>query len=427
MAYSIQVTSSAREFPATNWVNDSSAPARPISQSSYLPTISINAGTKTTSIHTFLYASDYTSYSGAAFEIELGLGWETNGNATITLYNGPVGTYNVTTSGSGNRRTYTVNTYTATRWEINIPIKRKSITISYNANGGTGTMSSQTATAGIETTLTANSFTKDNYDFSGWNTAADGTGTSYANQETVTLYDNVTLYAQWEHTQYIISFDANGGSGTMAPQQVNSGEPTTLNRNTFILGSFRFIGWNTEADGSGTPYADQAQITITSDITLYAQWAFSTITISFIPAGGSDPSPNYKTVSYGAQYGALPTTTREGYTFTGWFDSFGNMIIASSIVRQTGPHQLFAHWSTNPIIVTFNGNGGTPSEASRSISYGDPYGPLPTATKSAQFLLGWFTAASGGDRVSENDYPTSNITLYAQWDNATVVWWRVSS
>ena len=69
--------------------------------------------------------------------------------------------------------------------------------VSYNANGGSGTMANQTITNNVPTHLNTNTFTKENGIFAGWNTKADGSGTSYADGEEVTNLGNVTLYAQW--------------------------------------------------------------------------------------------------------------------------------------------------------------------------------------------------------------------------------------
>ena len=77
------------------------------------------------------------------------------------------------------------------------------LTVTFEANGSDehpveGTMAPQTVTAKTDTVLTANTFTRKGYNFKGWNTAVDGTGTSYADGATVNLTENTTLYAQWE-------------------------------------------------------------------------------------------------------------------------------------------------------------------------------------------------------------------------------------
>ena len=74
---------------------------------------------------------------------------------------------------------------------------------------------------------------------------------------------------------YTITFNANGGEGSMEPQRFEVGVDTALNTNAFTRESYNFIGWNTAADGSGATYADEGAILeLTGDMTLYAQWQF---------------------------------------------------------------------------------------------------------------------------------------------------------
>ncbi|MBQ3729296.1 MAG: InlB B-repeat-containing protein, partial [Spirochaetales bacterium] len=69
-----------------------------------------------------------------------------------------------------------------------------------------------------------------------------------------------------------VTFDSNGGTGTMNPQVMNKNTETALSANAFTRTKYAFNGWNTKADGTGTAYADGASVSLNSDITLYAQW-----------------------------------------------------------------------------------------------------------------------------------------------------------
>src|SRR6266581_4067427 len=123
----------------------------------------------------------------------------------------------------------------------------------------------------VPTALTANSFTRSGFSFSGWNTAANGSGTAYANGATYPFTASTTLYAQWTaNPSFTVSFDANGGTGTMAAETHNV--PTALTANAFTRSGFSFSGWNTAANGSGTAYANGATYPFTASTTLYAQW-----------------------------------------------------------------------------------------------------------------------------------------------------------
>ena len=104
------------------------------------------------------------------------------------------------------------------------------------------------------------------YTFAGWS------------PEVVVAEEDATYTAQYSATArvfYTITFNANGGEGSMEPQRFEVGVDTALNTNAFTRESYNFIGWNTAADGSGATYADEGAILeLTGDITLYAQWQF---------------------------------------------------------------------------------------------------------------------------------------------------------
>jgi len=147
--------------------------------------------------------------------------------------------------------------------------------IVFNRNGGSGTMSTHYAATGSSVTLNANTFTRDGYVFTGWNTAANGSGTAYVDQARFTIGPSgMTLYAQWSPTSNAIIFNRNGGSGTMSTQYAATGSSVTLNANTFAFhDGYFFAGWNIAADGTGAAYANHAFFRMGSaDITLYAQW-----------------------------------------------------------------------------------------------------------------------------------------------------------
>ena len=102
------------------------------------------------------------------------------------------------------------------------------------------------------------------YIFTGWS------------PEVVVAEEDATYTAQYSATArvfYTITFNANGGEGSMEPQRFEVGVDTALNTNAFTRENYKFIGWNTAADGSGATYADEGAILeLTGDMTLYAQW-----------------------------------------------------------------------------------------------------------------------------------------------------------
>jgi hypothetical protein len=138
--------------------------------------------------------------------------------------------------------------------------------VSFDANGGSGSMPSQAAN--VATALTSNEFTRAGFTFAGWRTA---TGILYEDEASYPFTGPVTLYARWTALPtYTVTFNANGGSGSMANQATNVATPLTVN--SFTRAGFTFAGWNTAADGSGTAYANEASYPFTVSATLYAQW-----------------------------------------------------------------------------------------------------------------------------------------------------------
>ena len=120
--------------------------------------------------------------------------------------------------------------------------------------------------------LTNNVITRTGYTFTAWNTAADGTGTNYANRAIFRFNSNIILYAQWKAANYSVYFHANGATtGIMKVETNNS--PTALRANAFGRPGYTFAGWNTAVNGQGTKYADRASFAFIKGVTLYAQWA----------------------------------------------------------------------------------------------------------------------------------------------------------
>ncbi|MBR3947050.1 MAG: InlB B-repeat-containing protein [Bacteroidales bacterium] len=152
------------------------------------------------------------------------------------------------------------------------PTPSNTVTVTFNANGGTGEMAPQTFTIGTAQSLARNAFTYNGYTFTGWNTVQGGSGVSYTDGQTITTTADMTLYAQWSANTVTVTFNANGGTGEMAPQTFTIGTAQTLAGNMFSYDIFHFQNWNTAADGTGTSYSDQQVINPSTSIILYAQW-----------------------------------------------------------------------------------------------------------------------------------------------------------
>lgn len=139
--------------------------------------------------------------------------------------------------------------------------------VTFNSNTGTGNMSDQVANT--STALSANTFTKTGYTFTGWNTQANGLGTPYTNQEVYSFDLDLDLYAQWQPTSYNITYDSQGGS-SVSGQTYTAGSTVTLATAPSRAG-YTFKGWFVGASGGsalGSTYSPPG----TGNITLYAQW-----------------------------------------------------------------------------------------------------------------------------------------------------------
>ena len=114
--------------------------------------------------------------------------------------------------------------------------------------------------------------------FTNWNTAANGSGTSYAPSATFTISSSIILYAQWTPSTLAITYHGNGSTGGSVPIDplgpYANGATVTVLGNTGLLAKsgYVFTNWNTVANGSGTTYAPSTTFVIRSDTALYAQW-----------------------------------------------------------------------------------------------------------------------------------------------------------
>jgi outer membrane protein OmpA-like peptidoglycan-associated protein len=203
------------------------------------------------------------------------------------------------------------------RWAYTLTVYSP-VSVTFVANGGQGSMTPETKSA--PTALTPNVFTRSKYKFAHWNTVADGSGMSYANGVLFPFTASTTLYAQWTASTKIaptrkVTFDANGGSGSMKPESKNV--LASLKSNKFQRKGFSFIDWNTAANGSKASYANDAAYRFTKSATLFAQWrAAATFTVTFDANRGSGSmSPETEKATAALTFNRFK---RHGFTFDRW-------------------------------------------------------------------------------------------------------------
>lgn len=236
--------------------------------------------------------------------------------------------------------------------------------LSFSANGGTGEMESITKEENEKINLPAVKFSRTGFEFLNWNTVADGSGTAYADSAEFIFNADTTLHAQWKEkkaapapsnpenpstpkTTYTVTFDANGGNGTIASISVEEGSEITLPENTFTKTGYSFAGWATSADGN-VSYSDKAKISITGNITLYAKWTAITYTITYEPNGGTNADGNPTGYTFETETITLLAPSREYFDFGGWYtdSEFSDSSKKNEITKgSTGNIMLYAKWT----------------------------------------------------------------------------------
>ena len=217
-----------------------------------------NGGTGSNIIDNINPATIYTirqntfTRTGYAF-----IGWNTNANGNGTNYS----------PGQVIQLTSSINLYA--QW------KKCPYTITYNPNGGTGQNIIDYSLANASYTIRSNTFTREGYTFTGWNTNANGNGTSYIPGQVINVTRSLTLYAQWKKinggTTYTVTYLPNEASGSSITVQVPAGSNHYIMENTYIMPGYYFENWSTSTD-NGTRYIPGQSITVNGNLTLYARW-----------------------------------------------------------------------------------------------------------------------------------------------------------
>ncbi len=278
-------------------------------------------------------------------------------------------------------------------------------TVLYDGNSNTGGITLQTShTYDVERALATNGFIKEGHNFIEWNTQADGSGIGYGSGDSVknlTVVDGaeLTLYAIWSAGDHSIIFNGNGGVGTMLNQEVEFGNSVVLNKNVYTRENYSFVSWNTNQDGSGTSYEDQALFgpMPNHDITLYAQWTINKHQITFDANGGQGGTSEL--MEYG-QTLTSPQVTREGYEFTGWVPEVPSTVPAHDAT-------YVAQWAVNSYEITFDANGGQ-GGAVYNLDFGASL-TAPVVSREGYEFAGW-------NPEVPSTVPAQDATYVAQWN-----------
>ena len=320
-----------------------------------------------------------------------------------------------------------------------------SITYDGNENtGGSAPSDNNKYESGQKIVVKANTgnLVRDGYTFAGWNTRADGSGSTYMADVGITVADsNIVLYARWTQNEtYTVVYNGNGNTTGNVPVDVNNYELHDIvlikaNDNSLRKEGYRFTGWCSDKDGNGKHYAPQDSIPVLGNIVLYAVWT-QVLAFNVIYDGNGNTSGSVPVDSILYNVGSLVIVrantnglVKDGFTFAGWNtmqDGSGKTLYANDKLSMDSSNMtLYAYWTQKETFsVTYDPNGSTDGivpvdsnnyESGALVSVMSNSGNL---VKSGYTFTGWNTNADG----SGNQYAvgttfsiSENTTLYARW------------
>ena len=327
--------------------------------------------------------------------------------------------------------------YTTTGWEgdysgvtgdrtVTLAYRANRYRIAFDANGGSGTMPNQHLEYDKRANLNRGAFTRTGYSFTGWRLGSKDNGTKYSDgQEVLNLTDIddgvLTMYAQWTPNSYTIRYDANGGDGSVADQQMTYDKVDKLKANAFTRNGYTWAGWRRDDPASGAQYRNRQEVKnllpdVGGSTTMYAQWTRNTYTVTFID-GFDGSTIGIVGAGYGEKAEAPAAPSHTGYTPSGWDADFSNV---------TGDMSVTMGYRANRYRIEFDKNSVRASGSTAGMQM--EYGKSANLTGNGFSLDGhdwlyWTDDADGnGKRYSDTQSVVNltaddgaTVTLYAQW------------
>jgi uncharacterized repeat protein (TIGR02543 family) len=268
--------------------------------------------------------------------------------------------------------------------------------------------------------------TKTGHTFGRWYENSASTGTGYQGGSSYTVTKDVTLFAKWTAITYTVTFNGNGATSGI-PTAISQEYGNSITLPSMTRAGYTFGGWYENSASTGTGYPGGSSYTVTKDVTLFAKWTAIPYTVTFDGNSATSGIPTPISQEYGNSI-TLPSMTRTGYTFGGWYENSactGTGYSGGSSYTVTKDVTLFAKWTViTYYTVTFNGNGYTGGNIPTPISqivYGNsitlPY--TGNMARSGGYVFGvWNTRSdgTGTSYASGTSYTvTSDVTLYAKW------------
>ena len=333
-------------------------------------------------------------------------GWSTSSTATSPQYSSTQTVTNLTSNPNQTVTLYAV-------WRV------RTYTISFNSSGGSNVASIAREHGKPLGTLPTT--TKTGYSLKGWFTEpTNGTQVSAS----TTVVGNATYYAQWTPINYTVSFNANGGTGTMTSVSMKYGNTYTLQANNFERSGYIFNGWNTKPDGTGSNYSNRQQVsnlttTANATVTLYAKWVVdSGYRINYDLDGGTVSINNPVNYDSTTPTFKLNNPSKEGYTFKGWTGSNGTtpQLEVNIVQGTTGNLNYKANYEAITYTLTFE--TGTDAQT-LELEYGSEVTQLPSVIKKGYTLLGWYDeegeflgeTVGVGDKVYNPEFRPNKYTI----------------
>ncbi|MDR0832161.1 MAG: InlB B-repeat-containing protein [Bacillales bacterium] len=292
------------------------------------------------------------------------------------------------------------------KWEIT------TYSVTFYLNGGTGVI--DFGYNYESETIVLNEPTRTGYTFIGWHENNDFSG-SIVTQIPHNSTGNKAFYAKWEAIVYTITFVLNGGSGVSDSTYIIESETITLP--TPIRTGYDFLGWYESSDFDGSIIIEIPKGSV-GDKTYYAKWNIVTYIITYHLNGGTGVSDRTYTIETNTF--TLPTPTKTGYAFMGWYESsdFSGSIITEISIGSINNKEFYARWS-DPITytITYNLNGGA-GATNTTYNVETETITLPTPTRDVAVFAGWYENNSfNGSVITEIPQgSTGNKTFYAKWE-----------
>lgn len=323
-----------------------------------------------------IVGTDYTYNSGKITFLK-------GGDYTVELTNA-----NVKNSDSNNAKVITGT------------VKVGSVGVTFNAKGGK--VDPETIEVASGGTIADNALPTplwSGYIFDGWY-RDEGYTTKWTSGTTITT--SITLYAKWLAT---VTFDANAQGASVSPTSKNIAVGTAIGElPTPTYPGYNFAGWYTET----TSNAWTASTSVTAPVTLYAKW---TATVTFDARGGV-VSPLTKEVVVGTSIDVIPTATRTGYKFAGWYKEEACINEWLDGTTVSAAMKLYAKWN---VVVTLNAREGEVTPSILEVAEGGTLVSIPGATREGYKFDGWCTDEAATLAWNSSTTVSAPLTLYAKW------------